>query len=252
MSWVLKINTLGDVLPGVPVRICVRREALPVKLRALRSGGVVATVRDPSEDLVPKSPKQVETPTGNRAGSRQHGARRRRRPTNDARTDRLPPTFATRRQCSHPGVRYPTLWHAHRNRKSYSTFPSCVGRISVPAELSNCALLSTGLQRSLLFSIKHCLIVWSIRCMREVRNFIQATKRWCQPKFIWGNDRGTEGPVARWRGLRGGAKRPPRGSMGNIVPSPVWCPYSPLNFFFEILSANLYILVLAVLASLWE
>ena len=148
-------------LTGVPAGVGVRRQALPVQLRTLSSGGVAATVRDAGQDLVPEPSQQVETPAGYRAGSGQHGARRRRRAANGSSADCLSPALATRRLCRYPCVRHPTSYHTRRNRKPPSSFPSCVWRISIPTELPRGPLFSAVLQQSMLFSLKHCLIVLS-------------------------------------------------------------------------------------------
>jgi len=148
------------ILTGVPIGIGVRRETLPIKLRALSSSGVIASLWDPGEDLVPKPSKQMETSVSHRAGGSQHGARRGRCSANDSRSARLPPTFPQRQRCFYHRLWYFNPCHAYRKRKSSPTLPSCIWRISVGAELSCIALLSSVVvQRSLLLYVKYCLII---------------------------------------------------------------------------------------------
>ena len=149
------------MISGVPAGIGVRREALPVEFRAIGAGRVTATERDAGQDLVSEPPQQVETPAGHRARGRQHGARGRRRPAYDSRTDRLPPAFAARWQ--HAGRllgQRSAVGHAHWNgRKSSHSSEACVRWVSDAAELSRGSVLPAVLQQSLLLSLEHRIII---------------------------------------------------------------------------------------------
>ena len=61
---------------SVPAGVDLRPEALPVEFREGGSGVLAAPDRDPSQDLVPEPPEQMEAPAGGRTGSGQHGTRR--------------------------------------------------------------------------------------------------------------------------------------------------------------------------------